>query len=307
MTGDLLVDGIDVYTEYGIIVQVNGYTGLTSYPPLKAIEFNDWPEEDGIDPDLADPKLNTRTFTIVFASSVIGASGDFINDISDESFHDFEFRNIGQSYRLRMVAQSTMRVVAGAEEFTLQFADDFPLRDYVYQEPIPSGQVTGYEIDRKDLSEYGISVREGVNEQLLSSPAVKQNLLVNTNGIEGAEYDGEVVFFKSMDVSILCNMKLPIETFWRNYKALLYNLTKPGQRIFYDDRRIEEFPCYYKKGSVSAFTVFDGEIWCDFEFTISFITFRVGEIDYLLAAENGSLFVTENGINFIDMQSYGNN
>lgn len=62
MSGRFYIDGKDAFTEYGIYVQEGGYNELVAFPPLKAVTSNDWQEEDGIEPDLSEPTLNTKEF-----------------------------------------------------------------------------------------------------------------------------------------------------------------------------------------------------------------------------------------------------
>ena len=66
MTGKTYLDGIDIYTTFGIYVTEGGYNGLATYPPLKKPEINDWQEYNGIEVDLTAPELDTREFQINF-------------------------------------------------------------------------------------------------------------------------------------------------------------------------------------------------------------------------------------------------
>ncbi len=65
MTGDLIIDGSwDAYTNAGVMVE--DYTELLSWPGLKPLDINDWHEQNGIEPDLSSPKLNTRQLTPLY-------------------------------------------------------------------------------------------------------------------------------------------------------------------------------------------------------------------------------------------------
>lgn len=55
MTGYCYIDGIDIYDEFGVIVEGDGYDELLSFPSLKEPDKNDWPEENGIEVDLSEP------------------------------------------------------------------------------------------------------------------------------------------------------------------------------------------------------------------------------------------------------------
>ena len=55
----------------------------------------------------------------------------------------------------------------------------------------------GYELDGKDLTDYGVVVLKGSTAEILKTPAVKKNLLQNFKRQDGAIYDGEVVKFQT--------------------------------------------------------------------------------------------------------------
>lgn len=58
--------------------------------------------------------------------------------------------------------------------------------------------------------------------------------------------------------------------------------------------------CYYKSNNVSElFTV--GKIWCEFSLVLSFISFRSGADEYILATEAGEWLTLEDGDTLIDM------
>lgn len=306
MTGRFYIDGIDAYAEFGVFVADAGIVNLLQYPPLKKVDSNDWPEEDGEEFDLSAPALDTKTFQVKFASHKMNRVGAFIATMSDKSYHDFEFPAIGQTYRLRLVNQQAMTVYLRGDAFTLQFADDFPLRGYSYVAPESVlNRPSRYEIDGRDLGEYDVAVLDGSLAEVLKSPAVKQNLLQNFQRDSGAIYDGEVVRFKTKDVKLKCAMRArTFDAFWRNYKALQYDLTRPNERQLYVETTGYEYPCYYKSCSSSKFIPVAGNIWWVFDLTLVFTSFRVGAEEYLLASEDDMLIVTEDGESAIDLSIY---
>lgn len=272
MINTLYIDGVDMFQEYGVFVHNGGYSGLVSYPPLKSVEFNDWPEDDGIEPDLSDPQLDTKSFSMMFAGTNAPFSESFINFLSDGAYHDFDFQQIGITRKLRLVSQPSKKTVHTLEVFTLQFADDFPLDGYEYMEPLPVSSVwqRGYHLDERDLSEYGVWITDGTDDEIMKSPAVKQNLLINEPEFSGAIYHGDNVVFQAKDVPVKCHLKADKETFWRNYNALLYDLTRPGEREFHYGKRGVNYPCYYKSSQVTTLSIVQGVIWCDFTLTLCF-------------------------------------
>lgn len=305
MSGKLYIDGLDAYT-YGIFVTEGGYDELVSFPALKKIDVNDWPEEDGVEPDLSEPALDLKEFAINFASHGKTLTENFIALISDKAYHTYDFREIGRMYNLRLVSQPNLSLFTNLELFSLQFANDFPFPDnYTYQVPYSTLSIpqTGYILDNRDFTDYGIRVLRGSDAEVIKSPAVKKNLLTNFNKRHGAEYDGEEVVFQTKDVKLNCLMRAntPAE-FWRNYNAFLFDLTRPEERSLYVDNTGYEYPCYYKSCNTVTFCPV-GKTWFEFTLTLVFISFRVGEVEYLLASEDDFFIVSEEDDElFIDME-----
>lgn len=304
MSGRFYIDGKDAFTEYGIYVQEGGYNELVAYPPLKAVTSNDWQEEDGIEPDLSEPTLNTKEFSLkIVLSGKDYRWGGFIELLSDKAYHTFDFREIGRSYSLRLVSNPNTDLATLLGFITIKLADDFPLSEYAYKEPESSLYGSdNYELDGKPFSDYGIIVLDGTFDEIEKSPDVKTCLLRNIKKLNGALYDGEKVTYKAKDVKINCLMKAASLTeLWRNYDALLYNLVQPEQRMLYSDETSYEYPCHYKSCSVSEFYGSD-KIWLKFTITLCFISFRLEDDEFVLATETRDLVVTEDGEFAIDLR-----
>lgn len=306
MIGRFNIDGIDAYEQFGIFIADTGLVGLLQYPALKKVDSNDWPEEDGEEFDLSEPTLDTKTLQIKFASHKANRVGAFIEKISDKSYHDFEIPAIKQMFRLRLTDQQSLVLYSRGETFTLQFADDYPLRGYTYLAPQSTmNRVCGYEIDGVDLGQYGVSILEGSLAEVEKSPAVKQNLLQNLQRENGAIYDGEYVAFQTKEVKLKCSLRAhTFDEFWRNYNALLYDLTRPDERLLFVEYTGYEYPCYYKSCSSSQFLFTHGKIWWVFDLTLVFTSFRVEGEEYLLASEDDMLIITEDGESAIDLSEY---
>ena len=306
MKGRLLIDGIDAYERYGVIVEHNGYKGVVQYPPLKKVTFNVWPEDDGIDPDLSEPQLNTREFDLAFIRVRKESYMDELLDVlAIEPYLEFNFIEIRVCLRLRLVSQGNIKALLTLEKFTLKFADDFPLRNYIETSPVDIGvKQKGYEIDEKSFADYGIFVLDGSDESIAKSPTVKKNLLTNIDSKMGATYHGDKVVFEKKDVVIKCLLNAPNKNvFWVNYLTFLYDLIQPNERNFFTEKLHEAYPCFYKSSKVSKFDVLqNGRVWCEFDVSLTFFSFRVGEIYYLLIGEDSSLILDEDSINYIDVK-----
>ena len=160
MTDRFYIDGKDAFTEYGVFVSEGGYNELIAYPSLKSVKSNDWQEEDGIEADLSDPVLDTKEFSMKFVFTGKNSRyGGFIELLSDKSYHTFNFREIGRTYRLRMVSHTNLDTALFLGFVTLRLADDFPLDGYTYTAPASTVPPYGdYELDGRKLTDYGIRV-----------------------------------------------------------------------------------------------------------------------------------------------------
>jgi hypothetical protein len=303
MTGKLYIDGKDVYLEYRIFVTSGGYNELVAFAGLKNVDSNEWAEDDGAEFDLLTPVLDTRELSIQFAyEGLYSMFGAFMELLSDMAYHTFDFSEIGRSYRLRLLDNPNLTVKTNLGKFSLKFADDFPLAGYTYATPI-AGVVPaqGYELDGRDFSEYGMYVLQGSEAEIRKSPAVKLNLLTDIKSRSGAIYDGEYVKFQTKDVKINCLMlAATLSELWTNYDALLYDLSRPNERMLYVDSTGYEYPCVYKSCSVSKFAP-GGKIWLQFTLTLTFTSFRIDGEDFVLATEDGKLVVTEQDDYAIDL------
>jgi hypothetical protein len=278
MVSNLFMDGADVYDSYRVFVTKDGYGGLAAFPALKAVDSNDWAEEDGREYDLSSPVLNTRELSVGFAFHGNSRFGAFVEALSDGAYHDFYFPEIGKEFRLRFVSQSDMSQIASLGTFSLRFADDFPLAGYSYVAPqsnlVPQG---AYALDGRYLSEYGVYVLQGGYAELQKLPAAKKNLLQNIGGLSGAIYDGEWVRFQPKDVKLDFLMRASgLQEFRRNHDALLYDLSRPGLRTLSVDST-GVYSCFYKSCSVSTFAP-AGKIWFRFAVVLTFTAFGAGMV-----------------------------
>lgn len=275
MIGNLFINGIDIFAEHGIFIAEGGYNGLISHANLKEINYNNWAEKDGIQPDLSNPKLDTKEFSILFGSTNSYKTENFIASLSENAYCDFDLKEIGVTRKLRILSQQNKNTVGSLEAFSLQFADDFPLNGYSYQAPVNPINQSGFNIDGKPLANYGIWVLEGSFDEIMKIPPVKKNLLINYRNFSGADYDNDRVIYEAKDVALNCALRASsINTFWRNYNAFIYDLIRPNERLFYVADVNDTFKCFYKSCSVRRFTIVRKEVWCEFTLTLTFTNFR---------------------------------
>ena len=305
MTGKLIINGVDVYTEFGAFVVENGHADLVKYSSLKDIETNNWHEYDGIEVDLSNPKLASKQLVLKMAFSGDKTKfANFIKHITVSGYRDWNFANILRTYRLRLVSNGQLQVAGELRIAELTLVDDFPLNGYSYQTPTGSynGITENYEIDGKQLSQYGVSVLQGALAEIEKVPSVKINLLRTANNISGSIYDSTTVVFNEKTVQLNCLMRADnLADLWRNYDALLFDLIRPDVRDFYSPTRNEYFQCFYKQSDVSKFYP-TNKPWLEFTLDLVFIFAVIDGEDMLLSSEDDYLIVTEDGKSFIDMK-----
>lgn len=269
MKGRLYIDGKDAYIEYGIYVVDGGWNELIAFPPLKPVETNDWQEEDGIEADLSSPVLDSREASLKVAFSGLYSRFDlFIELLSDRAYHTFECTYIRRSYRLRLVSLPNFEEAELLGMATLKLADDFPMQNYSYIAPMSNtSTVNDYSFDGYPFTRYGVRILRGTHNEVMKTPDVKQNLLRNIETNAGVLYDGKTVTYKSKDVKLQCLLRADtLNELWRNYDALLYDLTRPDERMLEADGN--EFPFYYRSCQITEFYP-NGNIWLQFSITIT--------------------------------------
>lgn len=312
MTGELYIDNIDVYTQFGVWITEGGYDGLLSFPALQDPDKNIWPEEDGIEVDLSTPTLSGKEVSITFVASNPGIDvSEFITSVSQPGYRVVRIPSLNKEWKLRLLSQPN-NVIYGDSgnqtvSFSLNFADDFPLRPV--SSPVAGGSgiavpPSAYSLDGTAFDRYGIFVEAG-RDSLLKSAAVKQNLTRKFKAMDGVLYDAGTLVFKEKDVTFKCCLIADsIDRFWQCYEAFFNDLIKPGERRLFVDYTSEEYLCYYKKSSDFKILSLSGKVVIEFNLTLVFTRFRITDVDYLLATEDGALVITEDLENYIDSQVY---
>lgn len=283
MTGRLYIDGKDAYKQWGVYVVSGGWNELIAYPPLKTVEYNDWQEEDGIEADLSDPKLDTKEASLNFAyGGLYSRFIEFITLLSDRAYHEFNCVHIRRQFKLRMTQMPNLAHAAILGFVTIKFSNDFPLKGYTYKTP-NSGimRTEDYLIDGLPFTDYGCRILQGSLSEVMKTAAVKQNLLRNISSQSGVIYDGTTVTFKSKDVNLYCLMRAyTLDELWQNYDALLFDLIRPDERMLEVKELEQTFPCHYKNASVTEFYP-DGKIWLRFTLNLVFTrSFRLNGHNY---------------------------
>ena len=231
------INNINIQTTYRTYLLDNNYKDILCFPPLKKLSSNDWAEYYGKEYDTDDPQLDTFSFSLSFISKS-NQYDAFISFLSAQTYNDFLFEELGKSFRLRFVGVRKPKKEEGYITYEATFANDNPLQGYTYIAPNDTLPPSGFTIDNIDLSKYGIYLLEE-NES---------NLTTTSNTIMGVQYAEYPNVFKERTLELLCYIKQPINSFWKLYEALLYNLSLRGERsinIFGST-----FKAIYQKASV---------------------------------------------------------
>ena len=262
-SSNVTINGTDIWTAYGAYIFKDGYRELIQWPGLKNVTGNDWQEHDGFEPDLSDPRLDSRDLTITFVCN--GAAGkihEFYDFLLSEPVMTYTFGKIGRSYDLRVVSMPSLQYAERFNIISVGFACDDPLAGYSPMTPsssMPSDR--SYVLDGRAITDYGIRVLKGTIAATAKQADVKPLLLRNISVIDGAEYDqnpvindangslpsseyntvgssidgvpgtwkqrkaGGSVTKKARDITLHCLMTdTSLAGVWRNYDALLYAL-----------------------------------------------------------------------------------
>lgn len=354
MSGNVTIGGVDVYATYGAYIKKGGHKELFQWPSLKSVRGNDWQEYDGFEPDLSNPRLDTREFIITFA--VMGGKSNvrsFYNFLLTEPKMSYTFSGIGRTLSLRVVSMPDLKYCEAFNIVTVRFACDEPLSSA--QSPSSSlAENRNYVIDGTPLSAYGVRTLKGTVAATMKRPDVKPLLTRNNSVIDGAEYDenpiindpggslpssaywsvgntvdgvpgtwkqrkaGGSVTTRARDITLDCLLTAPsLSNAWRNYDALLYDITKKNNSASDDTlagaheiliRPIGgEYRFYYKSQQVLDYYIgMDGEVWIEFNLTLTLFE-AISEsgddsgggggtqLFFLLSSEDGGFVITEDG------------
>ena len=294
MNGEFKIDRYNAKTDFGIVLGEKSYSNLLTWAKYKSFDINDWAEEDGIEPDLADTKLDTRTLTLYF----IGKYESYLSFLdylkTDKAYFTFTFP-IGLTYTLRPTDNSLSNYNPKISSFSIDFADDFPTDKYgQIGQPTNVGKCyfQGVAIDGFDLSEYSANLLDGTFLSLAKMPNFKQRLVINNNSIAGAIADNFDSNTKELSVTlkILCRGET-LENLWANYFGLLKLVSTPNFNILgaaeehklYIEKTDELLPFYYDSQSVedNSFGLFDSGLY-GIVFSLTLIlTSKISSYNYL--------------------------
>lgn len=307
MANRLIIDGRDFGTYYGAFVTNEGLNALLSWPSAKKVDTVAWAEDDYVEADLSEIRLAAKEASIAFGMSSHPVDVETVGVwLASSIYRTWNIASVGRSYRLRFTGISGLTASQFLQSFSINTALDTPFEGYSYLTPVPHIDTSAeYSLDGVRLSEYGVRVLLGTLNSTALHPGVKERLKRDVSTINGVIYDGGATnTLREREITLKCAL---IDTTaagaWRNYDALLYNLTRKNLSVAYDTDRCKRalysqrldrtFDCYYKSQSVTEFSPWGSRVWIVFDLHLGV----VGEdgVDAYLATEAGAWVHTEDG------------
>lgn len=309
LEGRLIIDGKDIWTTYGAFVTNDGWTQVAQMPALKKLDSNDWQEENGTEYDLSAPVLDKRELSLSLAFVNIDEGlPKLAADLCKGAYHEFNCLELGgRTLKLRLLGDGSMKVLRGLGTVTIKLADDFPfVEDYRYIAPTGGRTDTGWLLDDRDFADYGLQFLEGTIAEFAALGSIKLALLRSSDYSAGCWYDPltidgtdpqeyETAHWKARNVKLYLLMRAAnLSDFWRNWDALLFDLSRPQQRtLSMPDGNEVNF--IYGGCSVSEFKP-SGRPWLKMTLSLTLTSAISASGDaVLLTTEDGALLCLEGG------------
>lgn len=342
MSNFLLIDGVDISTRFNVSLADGCYMGLVGWPEMKSVKGNDWQEQDGYEPDLSNPLLESRTVTLKFnLHGTVSEIDSFYAFLGATPTRYYNFSDLGRAMTLRLESMPSITYARTFHIIQVQLAADTPLENLASATPSSTMRENSeYVIDGRAISDYGVRVLQGTISSVIKGADVKPLLIRKSSVINGAKYDENpllndadgsfspqdyetiggsfegvsanwkrsksrgTVTYKGRDITLRCHMEGAKAAVWRNYDALLYNLTKNGQSVadptLSGARTIsiralgKTFKCFYKRQEVTEFYCADGLVWIKFDLSLTLFQ-EEGDSSFFLATEDDGFVITEDG------------
>lgn len=304
----LYIDNIDAYERWGVFVAFGGHNGLFQYPKPKSYETNNWHELDGEELDNRKFVYESRQITINFCCNANESKyNEFVSFIMSSVYHDFEFRVIGYSVRLRYSFCSSYQYGKKFGVFTFVFYDDNAFLDESFRPTITQEKTLLNEYDSindVNLSTIGVKVIGKHDNNLRKTAGVKDNLSVSYEYEDGTEY-GETEFYKKQknsNVEFLITGKSKSE-FWNNYRTFFWLLNcideTANHKCKWQSLRLKSTPnvnysiCYVNNTVTDVFIDLNGGVYVKISIELKIQESKNDDLTFL-TSEDGFIIVTEN-------------
>jgi hypothetical protein len=316
-TGGCIIDGIDV-GKLGIFIERAGDGDFLLFPARREPRYNEWQEADGMDVDLTEIYFKEKTLSVTFVAQPTAGRlledsiYSFFDIITGPSEHSIYLRDFLRTFRLRYLDCPEMKqrggiVKAGSRtaRFTVRFQQDDPLQIFdenVNTPTTPYGNKTFVSIDGRELSVYGIIVKECYSA-ILPYPAARWPLTISQETMTGAiACLPEETTFGIKQLVVACAMRArSVSEFYRNYTALFHHLTIKEELMLSSAAGDEE--CFYQKmENFRRLAPFQRRPLVEFD--LRFTATDSGKAILLLSTEEDEFITTEDSEYLIDLKEY---
>lgn len=236
----MMIDGRNIKTEYGCTLTFEGdsisqfnLSSVLRYPDRETVEFRNWAEINGIDPDLSDFNVKSKSVKLQFLMEADTLElfwtryRKLIADITLPKPHTFVFEDLGErTYRYDANSSFSHPMPFNAGKnltlITLDFIEEKP---YVREDRVPfstSAPKGQFSINGYDFGEFGLHVESGTDD-LLKYPSMKDPFT------DGKTVDFSTITLSHKEVKFdLWQIAKSKEEFLRNHAAFWNALAKPG-------------------------------------------------------------------------------
>ena len=261
------INNIDIHTLHAKLVE-GSLASLLSYLALKSLNKNDWAEESSSEYDLSAPQLSAKEITLqlLLPESLYP---NLVTLLSVRAYANYTFDFINLTYRLRLIGLSKTQVSGGYVTADIRLSDDFPLQGYTYQAPTLTAHHVEAYIDGKNLTQYGITLLEGTQQELITAGNAKTPYTAQNSTMSGLIAADVPIYFQERTVTLKCFMYLPITDFIKGYFALLYDLVRPGEHTL--NYQGKSYKCIYKDGKITELYIDNPLIWVKFDLQLTII------------------------------------
>ena len=261
------INNTDIQTLHAKLVE-GSLASLLSYPALKSLNKNDWAEESGTEYDLSAPQLSAKEITLqlLLPESLYP---NLVTFLSVQAYANYTFDFINLTYQLRLISLSKTQVSGGYVTADIRLSDDFPLQGYTYQTPTLTAHNVETYIDGKNLTQYGITLLEGTQQELITAGNAKTPYTAQNSTMSGLIATDVPIYFQERTATLKCFMYLPISDFLKGYFALLYDLVRPDERTL--SYQGKSYKCIYKDGKITELYIDNPLIWVKFDLQLTII------------------------------------
>lgn len=293
----MTIDGKNIKQEYGCMLIWEGNTSvpynlsaILKYPTRTKVEYRNWAEMDGIDPDVSEFNVEPKKVQLQFLMEA-GSLEQFwlqyrklIADITSPQAHIFDLGDFGvHSYRYDVNSAYThpqpFNEGRNLSVFSIDFIENKPVignSAIPYSDSAPHGQ---FAINGYDLGDFGMHVDDGTDD-LLKYPSAKKPFS------DGREVDFSTIRMQHKELRLsIWQLAQSKAEFLNNHAAFWNQFARTGLTDLYINVLGGSTEIYYT--DCSSYTL---EAWsdnlCAARFTISIVVPVVTWAD-----GGGSIFV----------------